>query len=306
MRLGQVLVGMLLLGSVSSIPEMATSITASMIGNANLAANTLLGGIAATMVTLAITDFVSGREPISADVTHPTVLLEGTLVILFLVVVAAGITIGDVKFLGAGIWTCLLFILYLLFVLMVKWYGKHEPWVAKGNAAAAQRTSGSKSKNENRPFWRTIALTLLASFSVIAGGVLLTLSSETLSKQTGLGASLIGMVLGGIATTLPEVSTTLAAVRMHQYEMAFSDIFGTNLLSVMLLFVSDLVYPGEPLLNQVGRFSLFATLLGIALTSVYLAGFVERRKKAIARMGIDSIAALVLYFGGLFILFRIR
>jgi cation:H+ antiporter len=85
-----------------------------------------------------------------------------------------------------------------------------------------------------------------------------------------------------------------------------TDAFGTNLFSVMLLFVADLAYAGGPILNEVGRFSLFATLLGILLTTVYLAGFVERRHKSILGMGIDSVVVLLAYAGGLIILFFLR
>jgi len=74
----------------------------------------------------------------------------------------------------------------------------------------------------------------------------------------------------------------------------------------MLLFVADLAYPGGPILNEVDRFSLFAMLLGILLTAVYLAGFVERRRKTILRMGIDSIIVLLAYSGGLVVLFFLR
>lgn len=77
-------------------------------------------------------------------------------------------------------------------------------------------------------------------------------------------------------------------------------------ISVMLLFVADLAYPGGLILNEVSRFSLFATLLGILLTSVYLAGFVERRYKSIFGMGIDSVVVLLAYTAGLVVLFSLR
>jgi cation:H+ antiporter len=63
---------------------------------------------------------------------------------------------------------------------------------------------------------------------------------------------------------------------------------------------------GGPILNEVDRFSLFAMLLGILLTAVYLAGFVERRHKTMLRMGIDSIIVLLAYGGGLVVLFFLR
>src|ERR687891_2020552 len=96
----------------------------------------------------------------------------------------------------------------------------------------------------------------------------------------------VGMVLGGISTSLPELSTALSAVRIRQYEMAFADAFGTNLFSIILLFFADVVYPKQPLLNEAGRFSVFAILLGIAVTAVYLAGLILRSNYSILRIGL--------------------
>jgi cation:H+ antiporter len=146
----------------------------------------------------------------------------------------------------------------------------------------------------------------VTSTAILAAGFALAGTGDALAQQTGLGASFVGMLLGGVATSLPEVTTTIAAVRLAQYEMAFADAFGTNLFSTMLLFVADLAYSGGPILNEVDRFSLFAMLLGILLTAVYLAGFVERRHKTVLRMGIDSVVVLFAYAGGLVLLFFLR
>jgi cation:H+ antiporter len=74
---GQAFVGILLLGAVVSLPEMATSVAAARLGDAQLAVNTLFGGIAATMAILAVTDALTGPEALSTDISHPTVLLHG-------------------------------------------------------------------------------------------------------------------------------------------------------------------------------------------------------------------------------------
>jgi cation:H+ antiporter len=62
----------------------------------------------------------------------------------------------------------------------------------------------------------------------------------------------------------------------------------------MLLFFADVVYPKQPLLNEAGRFSVFAILLGIAVTAVYLAGLILRRNYSILGMGLDSFIVLLL------------
>jgi cation:H+ antiporter len=306
---GQAFVGVLLLGAVVSLPEMATSVAAAGLGDARLAVNTLFGGIAATMAILAVTDAMTGREPLSTDISHPTVLLQGVLVVLFLTIAAAGIVLGDIALGPVGLWTAVLLALYLLFILLVKRYQKSERWVVRDESAATHeqgRAQQSTSPDDKRSLTDVSVRTAVAAAATLVSGFVLASTGDALAEQTGLGASFVGMLLGGLATSLPEVTTTIAAVRLAQYEMAFADAFGTNLFSVMLLFVVDLTHAGAPVLNEVDRFSLFATLLSILLTGVYLAGIVERRHKAVFRMGIDSVVVLLAYAGGLVVLFFLR
>lgn len=310
-RLGgeQTLIGTLLLGGVVSLPEAATSISAAAFGNAQLAVTTLLGGIAITMVMVAITDATAGGEPLSIDVTQPIVLLQGVLVVVFLSVAAAGIVASDVEVHGVGAWTAALFVLYLVVLVLVQRYKRSVPWAPRrvpGQVLAAGPPAPRGAAPVPPPLGKVLLRVGVSALAVLGAGILLARTADALARQTGLGASWVGLVLGGVATSLPELSTTLAAVRSRHYEMAFADAFGTNLASVALLFFADVAYPGPPILNHAGRFSLFAMLLGIALTAVYLGGLVARRSFTILRMGADSWVVICLYAIGLVFLFRLR
>jgi cation:H+ antiporter len=216
--------------------------------------------------------------------------------------------VSDTAITGVRLWTASLFVLYVLFILLVKRYGSSEPWVArdKHGDESSQHQSSRGERSDRRSTTKIAFLTAAVAAVILGSGFVLAVSGEALAEQTGLGTSFVGMLLGGIATSLPEVTTTVAAVRMAQYEMAFADAFGTNLFSVMLLFVADVAYSGGPILNEVDRFSLFATLLGIVLTAVYLAGLIERRHKSVLGVGMDSLIVLLAYVGGLVLLFSLR
>ena len=116
-----------------------------------------------------------------------------------------------------------------------------------------------------------------------------------------------GFVLLAFATSLPEFSTSITAARAGLYTLAVSDILGTNLINIGLIFVIDLVgSPGEPVLSQAGTFDAFGALLGIAVTALFVIGMAERGDKTVFRMGLDSVAVLVCYAAGLVILFFLR
>ena len=251
--LGQAFVGALLLGGTTSLPEIAATVSASLILNAPIAVNNIFGGIAMQVTILAMADAL-GRGALTGRNRHPGVLLEGTLLILVLNTAAVGIAVGDTAGLGVGLWTA----------------------------------------------------GVLASLAVLAGGFAVAKSGERIAEQTGLGASFVGAILIAVATSLPEVSTTLEAVRLGARVMAISNIFGTNLFDAGLLFVADVFYPGPPVLNEVGRFAQVGALLGIACTTIYLAGILERRVKTFLRLGMDSLLVLAVYGGGVALLYAIR
>jgi cation:H+ antiporter len=74
--IGHAFLGMLLLGGITSLPEVATVASASYVGNASLAVNNLLGSAAINLVLLAIADAILGRDALTSVVLKPQVPLR--------------------------------------------------------------------------------------------------------------------------------------------------------------------------------------------------------------------------------------
>jgi len=310
---GRAFIGLVLIGGVVSLPELSTSVAAALDGNARFAANTLLGGIAVTMVAIAVVDAVVRERPISTDITNPVVLLQGALSVLFLLVAAGGITVGDIGFAGGGLWTSGLLVLYLCFAQMVRGYQRNWKWTAEEEWTPETVEEEAEAAHERRKLRRNpqslsrlILVTAALAAATATAGILLSRIGEALAEQTGLGSSYAGFVLGGVVTTMPEVSSIFAAIRIRRFELVFSAAYGSNLFSTMAIFFADLAYPGGPILNEVGRFGLFGVLIGAAVCGIFLAGCVERTNRAILGMGIDSLVVLCTYIGGMVLLFHMR
>ena len=118
---------------------------------------------------------------------------------------------------------------------------------------------------------------------------------EGLAEQTGLGSSFIGATLLATTTSLPEHSTTIAAVRMGAYTMAISNISGSNLIMVLVLFPADIFYRDGLTLNQVDGTAKLALLSGILVTAIYMIGLLVRRKPRVFGIGLDSLIVLIVY-----------
>ena len=86
---------------------------------------------------------------------------------------------------------------------------------------------------------------------------------------------LLGATFLTAATSLPEVSTGLASVRVGDYQLAFSDIFGGNAF-LPVLFLLACLLSGQSALPQAQDTDIYLAGLGILLTAVYLYGLIFR------------------------------
>jgi cation:H+ antiporter len=310
--LGQALIGALLLGGVTSLPELATTSTAAIAGNADLAVNNILGGVAMQLAVLALADALIGERGLSTLASSSSLMLQGNGLMVVLALAASGIISGSVVVLGIDLWTTALLVVVVLVLASIRRYEQNEYWrpvedEREETPAEPRPESVSDEQNfEGISNSRLVSYTVLGGLVVVAAGFVVTTTGEAISVQTGIGASFAGAILLALATSLPEVSTTLEAVRLRKHRLAFSNIFGTNLFDVGLLFVADAFYRGGGILDAVGEFSLFAAVLGILITGVYVAGILYRRKLVVLRMGIDSAIVLILYLGGTVVLYGMR
>jgi cation:H+ antiporter len=83
---------MLLLGSITSLPEIANVTTSSWTGNPSLAINNLLGSASINVLLLAIADSFIGRDALTSLVAQPATLMQATLSMIVMALVAIGIT----------------------------------------------------------------------------------------------------------------------------------------------------------------------------------------------------------------------
>lgn len=306
--IGGAIIGMVLLGGMTSLPEIGTSATAALSGNAGMAVSNLLGGVAFQVVVLAIVDVVIGRDALTTRIANTSILLQAMACVLLLAMAAAATIIGDFSILGVGAWTTGMVIAYLACILFVRDQEREADWLPQGIDASLYPAEGEPEKRSaaERGLDKALVLKTAAVGSVILiAGYALTRSAEAIAGQTGLSDELAGLTLLAVATSLPELSTAISAVRIGRNALALGDVFGGNLFDLVLIFLVDALYAGPPVLDEVGPFATFAALLGIVLTVVYLIGMIERRNRTILRMGYDSLLVLLCYLGGVVLLFSL-
>jgi len=137
---------------------------------------------------------------------------------------------------------------------------------------------------------------------ILAAGYTAARAGTVIAEQTGLSGGFVGFSLLAVSTSLPELSTTIAASRMGRPDLAFSNVMGTNIFNHLLLLPADLFGAG-PLFDSVERSASAAAMLGVVLVGIYLVRLTGPPRAVAGRMGTESVLVLAVYAVGTAILY---
>ena len=311
--LGEALGGLILLAITTNLPEIAITTTAALHHDLGVAIGNILGGIALQTVVLVILDVsVPGKHPLTFQAASLLLVLEGVLVTAVLTVAMMGTQMPkSLMVLRLTPEDLFLAALWVAGLWLLNRARKDLPWQEKGDAPGGQQTSAMKARKQREDekqkkagTGRTIAVFLAASAVTLVAGVILEQSGDGIARHLHMTGVLFGATVLAAATSLPEVSTGLASIKLGDYQLAMSDIFGGNaFLPVLFLLATTL--SGTAVLPQAKNTDVYLAGLGILLTAVYVYGLIFRPRRLWLRMGADSLAVLVLYALGMLGLFAI-
>jgi cation:H+ antiporter len=139
---------------------------------------------------------------------------------------------------------------------------------------------------------------------VTLAGAVVAWATGIISEQTELNETAAGGLLSGIATSLPELVTTVAAVRRGALTLAVSDIVGGNFFDVLFVFAADLVYFHGSIFHAagVGSREIFLTALAVLLNAVLLLGLLTRQRHGPGNIGFESVLIVATYLAGFTVL----
>ncbi|WP_136586012.1 sodium:calcium antiporter [Microbacterium hydrothermale] len=305
LHLGSALGGLIVLAVATNLPEIAITVSAAVAGNLEVAVGNILGGIALQTVVLVVLDAFGKRgrgvKPLTYRAASLTLVLEGLVVVAVLAVVIAGSQLPDgLEVLRLTPDVVLIAALWIVGLVLVQRAGKHLPWHEDGRAPdASPKPAPAKKKMSTK---KAVVVFSISALATLVAGVVLERTGDAASSQIGLSGVLFGATVLALATSLPEISTGLQAIRQGDDSLAISDIFGGNAF-LPVLFLLATVISGSAVLPRANGADIYLTALAALLTLVYVVGLIFRPQRRIAGMGVDSLVVLVLYavgVGGLF------
>lgn len=232
-KLSGAFLGGVLLSAITSLPEFFTSLSATIfLDKPALCIGNILGSDLFNIAMLSVLILLAMRSFRSAEIGRGNIVVSLYMILIYGVMMLDYFGILDIEFATLNIITFIFVGIYALAL-------RH---------LAGESCEGGACEDEEPVTLtlRQIVLRFVASAVIIVVmSIILTYITDDIATQYNLGVGLAGAIFLGVATSLPEVASTIALVRMRNYDIAVGNIVGSNLFNFLVLCTADLFSRGD-------------------------------------------------------------
>jgi cation:H+ antiporter len=304
--LGRLLVGMLFLAAATSLPELAVDISAVRLGHADLAIGDLYGSSLMNLLILGVLDLFHrsrGRMLSPASGAHA---LSGAMSISLTALAGLAVIIGprtqNLSVLGVNFVAWAILAVFLM-GLRVVYYD--QKWTLQQIPQASPPVDSEEKSERRMKLWQATLGYVVSAAVILIVGPLLARAAARLAELSGLGNTFVGTTFVALCTSLPELATSIAALRLGAFDLVIGNIIGSNSFNMILLVPLDLAHPGS-LVAAVSPTHVVTCLATIIVTSVVIAGQLYHAERRIRIVEPDAVLVVMLVSASLAMIYFLR
>ncbi|MBC8207199.1 MAG: sodium:calcium antiporter [Kiritimatiellales bacterium] len=279
-------VGLLLVSVITSLPELATSLSAAVqVGQPGLAAGNTIGSDLFNLMIIALCDTIFLKKGILRQAGHHTASLRRYLLMISMILLTLTlpnqVSVAGMHF-NAGS-------LVIIALYLVLFFRTHHADTGHADAASADRSQ----------LPQTLLKFCAAAAAIVLAGMLLAQLGDQIAKETGLEQSFVGTLFLALATSLPELTVSITAVRIGAFDLMVGNVVGSNMFNVFVTALSDVAYTKEAfhIPENISPSLLF--IGGCTITMTLISLIAVRQKRKAKGLAWESVLILLLYVTGL-------
>jgi cation:H+ antiporter len=293
-------IGLILLSTATSLPELATGISSVSFANApNIAVGDVLGSTVFNLAILVMLDALYKRETLYSRAAQGHILSAslGSILIAFagfsLLLDKAGMSL---EFYHVGYYSPFIVLVYLVAMRAVHSYERRT---------LAEYTEESAERYPEVTLRSAVKGYALAAGAVVVAGTWLPFIANDLAEMLGWGQSFVGTLLVAGVTSAPEAAVTISALRIGALDMAIANLLGSNLFDIIILAIDDLFYTKGPLLANVDVSHALTAFTAVMMSSLVAVGLTFRpQHRAVLGLTWVSLGLFMLYVLNSWLLFE--
>ena len=293
-------VGLILLSTATSLPELATGMSSVAFADApNIAVGDVLGSTVFNLAILVLLDKLYRRETLYSRAAQGHILSAslGTILIAFagfsLLLDRAGLS---PVFWHVGFYSPFILLVYLVAVRAV--YSYERRMLSEYTEESAERYPDVTLRSAVKGY-------ALSASAVVLAGSWLPFVAKDISELMGWGRSFVGTLLVAGVTSAPEAAVTISALRIGALDMAVANLLGSNLFDNIILAVDDLFYSKGSLLAHVDVSHALTAFTAVMMSALVGVGLIFRPQgRAVLGLTWVSLGLFMLYVLNSWILFE--
>ncbi|WP_186767418.1 sodium:calcium antiporter [Blastopirellula retiformator] len=306
--LGSSLAGLVLLAAATSLPEFAININAVQLPDyatgVDLAMGNILGSSLFNLLILGIIDLAfRAKQPMftSVSAAHAlsalaSIALTAILLLFFMLHHQQQIGVPlSVGWIGAGSLGVGLFYLFSLRLI----------YLDQQVAAKLEAPLVAEAQENKMSLTRAIATYLIATIVIFVAARYLSIVADRVATVTGLGGSFVGSTFLALTTSLPEMVTTVVAVRMGASDMAIGNILGSNAFNIAIVLPVDAFYTRGAILADASGVHAVTAGAVIFVTCVATMGILYRADRRYMLVEPDALLVVLLVLASLYLIYRL-
>lgn len=277
-NISKAVIGGLLLAGVTSLPELITCTSAVLLKNPLLAIGDILGSNLFNIFITALLDIIFIKKIYTTKTTNTNYLTYLILIINYLTIYLFIKDKINITILNIGLPTIVIIILYLIYIKLLP------------------KNKEEQTKTKIKPIKNIKEKLLITSILMISSSVLLTTFVNNIAgAHPSFSSGIIGAILLGITTSLPEVITFYTLISIDNYDLALQDIIGSNLFNLVVLSFTDIIYKTSPIYNEIDNNT--TTIIFLGLIFIIISFLQNIRTKSISKLTyiIPSIIIVSIY-----------
>ena len=273
--LGRSFVGVVLLATATSLPELGTGVSAiALFGEADLAAGDAFGSNLFNLLIIGLLDLFWRRGPILGHVT-PTSALVGVLGILVISIAVVAMVLH-----GLTTATATWYVSPMSFIsfatLLIGMYLIYRAEHGDDSSSDPGEHQPPEPSYAGESLARAFATYLVSAAVVVGAAVWLAYAGDALADEMGWEASFMGTQFLALSTSLPELAASFAALRLGAPELAITNVLGSNLFNMgFVLFLDDVAFTGGVLWSGVSGIHALTGVIAVIMTAIVIVGLLR-------------------------------
>lgn len=277
-------IGGVILAAVTSLPELFTSISAVLfVKQPDLVMGNILGSNLFNMCIFGGAALIAAKSLCRSTIGSSHFKTTVITFIMFSIMLLPVVFKKDYTVVGISVYSIILLVLYACSIKFMA-----------GDSAESEGED-----NSDLTLKQIIIRFVIMAVLLVVASIFITIAADHLSEEFNLGKTVGGALFLGVATSLPELTSSIALIRKGNFNACAGNVMGSGVFNFCIISVADILYRGGSVYISKDKSSSYLNIFGLVATAAVGAILLMKiRKKDTENAGLK----LFYRFGGLAIL----